>query len=187
MVEFGLGLCLVLGTLFIVSAVTKASLVKFQRVVEDYELLPAPAVRPVAVALPLVEAFTGITALLGIVTWLALPLAAALLVGFAVAMSLNLLRGHRNACGCQGSDKPVSWVLVARNLGLASAAVAVAATHTAGGATILLSRHPAMPTSSIVAIVVILIVGYVGWEVISISTTIWRLVRGSSIPQMTGS
>ena len=50
--------------------------------------------------------------------------ATSLFVLFAIAISVNLLRGHTDlTCGCfGGAGIPVSWKLVLRDLALASAA-----------------------------------------------------------------
>ncbi|HRO15442.1 MAG TPA: MauE/DoxX family redox-associated membrane protein, partial [Paracoccus sp. (in: a-proteobacteria)] len=56
-------------------------------------------------------------------------MAAALLAVFAAALAVNVLRGRTWIdCGCfrNGLKQTVSWLLVARNIGLAAAALAVA-------------------------------------------------------------
>jgi len=61
--------------------------------------------------------------------WAALA-TAALLIVFAVAMAINVMRGRTYIdCGCfrQGMKQPLSWLLVLRNIGLAAAAVLTAA------------------------------------------------------------
>ena len=93
----------------------------FQGILASYRLLPARAIRPIAAGLVLVEALTGLGAALG--SPLALQVAMLLLVLYAGAIGLNLLRGHVLLdCGCGGQPQPLSWWLVGRNLLLAGAA-----------------------------------------------------------------
>ncbi len=95
-------------------------------VVGNYRLLPAWAVAPVAMLLPLVELALGIALLLApVLRVLALGAglaAAGLLLVFALAMAVNLRRGRGFIdCGCGDPDtrQPLSWWLVGRNVLLA--------------------------------------------------------------------
>jgi len=90
----------------------------FQGVVANYRLLPDVLVAPFAYALPPFEALLGATLLLGLFSPWADAAAAALLLLFAAAMGINLMRGRRNIdCGCFQSalKQTLSWILVARN------------------------------------------------------------------------
>jgi hypothetical protein len=52
--------------------------------------------------------------------------AIALLVGYATAMTLNLLRGRKHIdCGCGSATQPLAWSLVARNCALAAIATLI--------------------------------------------------------------
>ena len=53
-------------------------------------------------------------------------LAAGLLLMYAFAMALNLLRGRVLDCGCGGAPQPLSWGLVVRNLTMVLMALAAA-------------------------------------------------------------
>jgi uncharacterized membrane protein YphA (DoxX/SURF4 family) len=90
----------------------------FEGVVANYRLLPRALIPAVAYALPPLEALIGACLLLGVAAPWA-PLAAAVLLGvFAIAMTVNLLRGRSHIdCGCfQGALKQtLRWPLVARN------------------------------------------------------------------------
>ena len=90
----------------------------FEGVVANYRLLPRALIPAVAYALPPLEALIGACLLLGVASPWA-PLAAAALLGvFAIAMTVNLLRGRSHIdCGCfQGTLKQtLRWPLVARN------------------------------------------------------------------------
>jgi Methylamine utilisation protein MauE len=94
----------------------------FQGVVANYRLLPQVLVGPVTYVLPPAEAAIGAILPTGQLAPWAEGAAALLLVAFAVAMGINLLRGRRHIdCGCfQGTLKqPLRWTLVSRNALLA--------------------------------------------------------------------
>jgi hypothetical protein len=55
-------------------------------------------------------------------------LTASLLLLFALAMAINLLRGRREiSCGCdpRGRPQPIRWALVARNVGYAGGVLVI--------------------------------------------------------------
>lgn len=90
-------------------------------VVANYRLLPGLLVAPVAAFLPVVELATGAALLAGMAP--ALVVAIVLLLLFAWAMAVNIMRGRRHIdCGCGRPQlrQPLSWGLVARNLLLAT-------------------------------------------------------------------
>lgn len=92
-------------------------------VIANYRLLPNFLVAPVAYSLPPLEALLGATLLLGVFPPWPEVTAATLLVLFAVAMGINLLRGRRYIdCGCFQSSlkQTLSWILVVRNAAMAS-------------------------------------------------------------------
>lgn len=112
----------------------------FQGVVANYRLLPQVLVGPVTYALPPVEAAIGILLPTGLFAPWTEAAAAWLLVAFAVAMGINLLRGRRHIdCGCfQGTLKqPLSWTLVSRNALLALLVAAGAAPGRPGAWTVV--------------------------------------------------
>ena len=91
-------------------------------IVANYRLLPDRTVSLVAGLLPIVECIIGVALLLGIG---ALPGLAGggLLLVFAAAMAINLMRGRNDIhCGCGRTDlrHGLRWSAVARNLVLAS-------------------------------------------------------------------
>jgi Methylamine utilisation protein MauE len=93
----------------------------FQGVIANYRLLPAFAVRPVAYLLPPAELAVAFALLGGAAVWPEIA-AAALLLLFALAMTVNLLRGRRHIdCGCYSSAQKQSlrWALVCRNVFMA--------------------------------------------------------------------
>ena len=73
----------------------------FAGVVANYRLLPDPLVTPVALVLPCLEIVVALGLLLPATRPLAALMAAFLLLLFAAAMAVNLLRGHSDIdCGC---------------------------------------------------------------------------------------
>jgi hypothetical protein len=99
----------------------------FGGALQAYDLLPAAAVMPAARVLPWVEIATGGALLVPATRDPALLAFAALILLYAAAMTVNLLRGRRQIdCGCGGDVHPLSWGLVLRNGVLAAAALSVA-------------------------------------------------------------
>lgn len=117
---------LVLAAVFGLAALTKLrALDEFIGVIHNYRVLPAMLVRPVAYSLPPLEVAIAVGVLLEPTRTLAAGGAAALLIVFALAMALNLMRGRVEIdCGCFAATlkQHISWALVGRNgvlLGLA--------------------------------------------------------------------
>jgi hypothetical protein len=93
----------------------------------DYRVLPLGAVRPATVAIPLIE----LAAAIGCLAWpTGLVGAAGLLLVYAAAIAVNLIRGRGHIdCGCHwGSQRsqPIEWALVVRNGLLAGVGAAIA-------------------------------------------------------------
>lgn len=116
------------ATLFAAAAVHKLRAPQtFAASLADYRVLPLGAVRPAAIAIPLIE----LAAAMGCLTSpKSLVGAAALLLVYAAAIAVNLIRGRGHIdCGChwgsQGSQ-PIEWALVVRNGLLAGGAAAIA-------------------------------------------------------------
>ena len=111
------------------AAITKLrALDAFVGVVHNYRLVPEPLERPIAYALPVVELAIAVGVLLPAVRAPAALAAAILLVLFAGAMAINLMRGRRDIdCGCFATvlRQRLSWPLVLRNLLLAALALLV--------------------------------------------------------------
>jgi hypothetical protein len=113
------------GTLALVFAAAAAGKLRareeFVGVVGNYRLLPGPAVRPVALALPLAEVAVALGLVVPATRRVAAVGAIALLVLFGLAVAVNLLRGRRYIdCGCFrfSMRQPLGWGLVGRNAGL---------------------------------------------------------------------
>lgn len=96
---------------------------EFYGVVRNFRLMPEWLAAPFAAVLPWLE----LAIALGLLVDPALPYAAAaasgLLLVFAIAIAINVARGRKAIdCGCfrTGYKQPLSWLLVARNVLLAS-------------------------------------------------------------------
>ena len=120
--ELALALRVLVALVFLTAAFGKVRhRLVFQGVVANYRLLPELAVPWFALVLPPAEIATAAALLFVPSSWPG-GCAAALLILFAVAMAINILRGRRHIdCGCFQSalKQTLSWILVARNVGLA--------------------------------------------------------------------
>lgn len=90
----------------------------FHGVVAAYRIGPSWMVAPLAIMIPIAEVISGLALVAGIGTRLAAVAAFGLLLVFALAMAVNLLRGRAYIdCGCFQSSQRQSldWRLVARN------------------------------------------------------------------------
>ena len=99
----------------------------FRGAVEDYDLLPASLVAPVAVALAAVEAAAGIALLVEPLRDVGVALGLVAFGTATFAIAINVVRGRTAIdCGCGGLEgrQRLSWGLVARNGTLMAALVA---------------------------------------------------------------
>ena len=123
-------LVLCLATLFASAAVHKLrDPGRFAAVFDSYQLLPLPVRSVAAMLVPLAESAVAAGVLLGPVRIAAAVVGSVLLITYALAIAINLLRGRRDlACGCGGpADRRViaAW-MVWRNLALAGALMVLA-------------------------------------------------------------
>ncbi len=86
--------------------------------VAAYRLIPSGAAKVMGLILPWVELGIGISLIGDIVTEIALRVGAALMLLFAAAQSIVLIRGQETPCGCLGawSHRMVSWTSLARTI-----------------------------------------------------------------------
>lgn len=103
-----------LAFMFILAGISKLRDRQLPRVIASYELLPKALVRPLSGWLPRLEIACGVLLGLGLATAVTALIVAALLVGFAGALALMLLRGRKIDCGCFGSAartsvSPLMW------------------------------------------------------------------------------
>ena len=121
------GARLCVGLVFIAAALPKLRQPReLEGVIANFRILTPSLQRPVARGLPILELLVGSLLVTGFQDRLASAVAAALLLGFAWAMGLNLRRGRNHIdCGCHGATmtQTLSWLLVWRNVGLAVLAI----------------------------------------------------------------
>lgn len=122
-----LALRVALGGLLIVAGVLKAhdGPIVTAITIAGYRILPAPAIAPLAVALPYFEIFLGAYLALGLFTRAAAIVASVQFLIFAAAVASLVVRGIATNCGCFGAGvaTPPSWGHVAADVLLALAAV----------------------------------------------------------------
>jgi len=126
-----------IGVLFLTSGVSKLADKKmFVGVVRGFALLPDAAATLVGTLLPYVEILIAVTLLLDVYRGAVLAVAIVLLTSFAIAVSINLLRGRSYiSCGCffAHENSPLTWFLVGRNVLLIVVAVVGALTSNSIG------------------------------------------------------
>ncbi len=109
--------------LFIAAAWHKLSaLGRFAAVLRDYRLLPEVLIRPIALLMPMIELTLALGWISGLSTRVTGIASAVLLATYALAMTVNLVRGRIYIdCGCgfgasAGEEQALSFSLVARNI-----------------------------------------------------------------------
>lgn len=121
------------GTLFLAAGANKLGDPKYFRdVVAGYQLMPAWAVPTIATGVVTLELLAGVAAIQPFslaLRLLGVSVIALLLLGYAAAIGINLMRGRRHIdCGCsgpRGDRRGLNGWLVARNLALAGVAALV--------------------------------------------------------------
>ena len=118
---------LLLSYLFVTGGWQKlADTAYFHDVITEYRILPASWSLPVARILPVVEICAGLALLIPVLRLPALIWVALLLLGYTLAMGLNIARGRRDLdCGCAGpgQEQTISGWLLGRNLVLVALAM----------------------------------------------------------------
>lgn len=108
----------IVGLILLKAGITKLfSLREFSEMIVAYKLLPEVTAQVLGRILPGVEVVLGGMLLIGILLpWSAIG-AAILFLVFGGAITINLLRGHRNiSCGCLGSHvQHLRWSMVVQN------------------------------------------------------------------------
>jgi len=92
---------LLLGGIFIYASIDKiAHPHAFAKIIHNYQLLPDVLIYAAAVMLPWVELVSGLFIVAGIFKRTTAIILSSLLLVFAVAISINLIRGIEFDCGC---------------------------------------------------------------------------------------
>ena len=106
-----------MAALFLAAALHKwQDPMEFYAQVDAYRLLPTAGSWWLSKCLPWLEALLAVSLLVPMVAHVAAWVAAALLLVYAGAMAVNLVRGRKDLdCGCGGPSARISWKLVVRN------------------------------------------------------------------------
>jgi hypothetical protein len=115
----GAALRLAFALLFLGAALHKVrDVARFRAAVAAYDLLPRAAIGAAAVVVIAVEVAIGVGLLIPAAAGRAALLGMGLLGLYAVAIAINLRRGHEIRCGCGGlgGERPIAPALVGRNL-----------------------------------------------------------------------
>lgn len=118
-----------LGLVFLTSGAGKLlNQKKFSEAVQEYSILPPFLSRAYGIFLPWAEMIVGIGLLAGIALYLMAVSMSVLLVGFIVAIVVNLRRGRTLECHCYGvlSANAIGWGTVLRDILLLMLAVTLA-------------------------------------------------------------
>ncbi|MFH1152241.1 MAG: MauE/DoxX family redox-associated membrane protein [Pseudomonadota bacterium] len=117
------GLKLVLGLTFIGASYHKLLLpAEFAKIIYGYYLFPEPTINLLAIVVPYLELISGLALITGIYSRPGLIIINGFLIGFIIAISINILRGHQFDCGCFSFSEPdhvssAVWLLI-RDIGL---------------------------------------------------------------------
>ena len=92
------------GAVLLFAGIAKfRSLPTFTATVRAFGIIPGALSRPVSVAIPTIEVVLAALLLFGVALRASGAASAALLIAFGLAITWNLIRGRRVACGCFGS------------------------------------------------------------------------------------
>ncbi|HVL50010.1 MAG TPA: MauE/DoxX family redox-associated membrane protein [Actinomycetota bacterium] len=126
--SLGLLIRFVLGTMFLAAGASKLSdLGEFADAIKHYRIIPGATAGAAARAISVTEVVLGAVLIVGAGIPFASLVGSVLLVVFAAAMAINLLRGRRIPCGCKRESEPIQIKHILRN-GVAVAALLFLAT-----------------------------------------------------------
>jgi hypothetical protein len=174
-----IGCCALLAAVFAVSAGSKVrtgpALPMFRESIRSMGVLPERLVRPVAVAVPLVEAVAAGLLAVPSTARAGAVLALCLLLAFSAAIASVLRRGASASCRCFG----VREVQFGRRHLVRNGLVAVAAVATAAAPATPHTAHPA-------AIVLAVVVGFVVAAFVVVFDELVDLFSAAGAPANTG-
>ena len=108
-----------IGIIFIYASMYKiVYTAEFAETIVGYQILPYWAVNIFAIALPWIELVSGILLIAGIRTRSAASIIAGMLLLFAFAITVNLVKGSSIHCGCfhYSREEVMSWWTLIRDL-----------------------------------------------------------------------
>lgn len=96
---------------------------EFSGILDDYGLIPGVMIPVLSFLIPFIEIITSVLALIPSTRGIGVMMALVILILYAAAIGINLLRGrHTIDCGCGGVPQGISWMHVFRNMLLAGIA-----------------------------------------------------------------
>ncbi|HEX2052700.1 MAG TPA: MauE/DoxX family redox-associated membrane protein [Actinomycetota bacterium] len=115
--SIGLLIRFVLGTMFLSAGASKLSdLGEFADAIKHYRIIPGATAGAAARMVSVTEVALGTVLIAGLAIPWASRVGSALLIVFAVAMAVNLLRGRQIPCGCKRESEPIQIRHIVRNL-----------------------------------------------------------------------
>jgi uncharacterized membrane protein YphA (DoxX/SURF4 family) len=116
---------LALGIIFFYAGIEKIIVPReFAVAIYNYQLLPDWAINLTALYLPWLEVFLAAGLIAGIYARGASLISALLFLTFAVAMTINLVRGLDISCGCFGAASgKINWLYLVRDTSLMAMSV----------------------------------------------------------------
>jgi len=113
-----LALRLYIGGLFIYASMYKINYPgEFAEIIASYQIAPYWAVNISAVVLPWVELISGVLLIAGIRARSAAVIIGLLMIMFAIAMFINLMRDAPISCGCfHAIGETISWWTLGRDI-----------------------------------------------------------------------
>jgi uncharacterized membrane protein YphA (DoxX/SURF4 family) len=121
--SLGLLMRFAFGTMFLYAGASKLSdLGEFADAIRLYRIIPGATAGAVAKMVSVTEVVLGTVLILGLGIPYAAVVGSVLLVIFALAMAVNLIRGRQIPCGCKRESEPIQIKHIVRN-GLSVAAL----------------------------------------------------------------
>ena len=111
-----------LGAIFVYASYYKiVAPAQFAKLIYGYYLFPGTFINIIAIVLPFLELFSGLALILGIYPRSAAVIVNAMLLGFIITLSINLIRGQQFDCGCfsfgEGGHTYTVGQLLVRDIG----------------------------------------------------------------------
>ncbi len=95
-----------LGIIFLYASYHKiVSPAHFAKIIYGYYLFPDVSINIIAIVLPFLELFSGLALILGIYPRSAAVIINGMLLGFIIALSINMIREQQFDCGCFSFDE----------------------------------------------------------------------------------